>query len=54
MGLGLVAVFHLAAGALSLGVVSRRLRRTKVMRETVMEVRRSVRAMAHPIEGQAP
>ncbi len=54
LALGLVACFHLALGALSLGAVSRRLRRTRVMRETVMEVRRSVRTLAHPIEGQAP
>ena len=54
IALGLVAVFHLAAGALGLGAVSRRLRRTQVMRETVVEARRSLGALAHPVEGQAP
>jgi hypothetical protein len=54
IALGLVAILHLTAGAVSLGAVSRKLRRTKAMRETVTEVRRSVRALAHPIEGQAP
>jgi len=49
-----VAAFHLGAGALALGLVARRVRRTQVMRETVMEARRSVRALAHPLEGQAP
>jgi membrane protein implicated in regulation of membrane protease activity len=58
--LGLVAGFHLIVGAIGLGAVSRRLRRTKVLRETILEAQRSVRALAHPaalarpIEGGAP
>jgi hypothetical protein len=51
--LGVVAGFHLTAGALSLGAVSRKVWHTKVMRETVREARRSVRTLVHPIEGQA-
>ncbi len=51
---GLVATFHLAAAALSLGAVSRKLQQTKAMRETVTEARRSVRLLTHAIEGRAP
>jgi hypothetical protein len=54
LALGLCAAFHLTAGAVGLAAVSRRLRRTKVLRETVVEARRSVRALAHPIEGRTP
>jgi hypothetical protein len=52
-GFGLVASVHLLAGGLSLGAVSRKVRRTKLMRESIVEARRSVRAVAHPTKGQA-
>jgi hypothetical protein len=45
---GLVAAVHLLVGGLSLGAVSRKVQRTKVMRESIAEARRSVRALAHP------
>jgi hypothetical protein len=44
----LVAAAHLVGAALSLGAVSRKVQRTKVMRESIFEARRSVRALAHP------
>ena len=47
---GLVAAFHLLVGALCVGAASSRVRRTRVLRETVNEARRSVRALAHPAE----
>ena len=49
----LVAAVHLLVGGLSLGAVSRRMQRTKVMRESIVEARRSVRALAHPAKGRA-
>jgi hypothetical protein len=45
---GLVAGFQILVGALCVGAAARRVRRTKVLRETVDEARRSVRALAHP------
>jgi len=52
--LGLVAIFHLAAGTFGLAVVARRLRRAEVMGETVREARRGAHVLAHPREGEAP
>jgi hypothetical protein len=46
----LVAAFHLLVGSLCVGAASGRVRRTRVLRETVNEARRSVRALAHPAE----
>ena len=43
-----VAAVHLLVGGLSLGAVSRKVQRTKVLRESIAEARRSVRALAHP------
>jgi hypothetical protein len=54
VALGVIAIFHLVAAGLGLGAVSRRVRRTKVMRETVTEARRTVRALVHPAGSQAP
>ena len=44
----LVAAVHLLVGGLSLGAVSRKVQRTKVLRESIVEARRSVRALVHP------
>jgi hypothetical protein len=49
----LVAAVHLVVGGLSLGAVSRRVQRTKVMRESIVEARRSIRALAPPLKDQA-
>ena len=43
-----VAAVHLLVGALSLAAVSRKVERTKLLRESIVEARRSVRAVAHP------
>ena len=48
-----VAAVHLLVGALSLGAVSRKVQRTKVLRESIVEVRRSVHAVAHPAAAPA-
>ena len=48
----LVAAVHLLVGGLSLGAVSRKVQRTKVLRESIVEARRSVRALAHPTLAQ--
>jgi hypothetical protein len=45
---GVVAGFHLLVGGICVGTASGRVRRTKVLRETVSEARRSVRALALP------
>jgi hypothetical protein len=50
---GVVAAFHLLVGGLCVGAASGRARRTKVLRETVAEARRSVRALTHPAERPA-
>lgn len=42
-----VAAVHLLLGALSLRAVSRKVQRTKVLRESIVEARGSVRALAH-------
>jgi Putative Actinobacterial Holin-X, holin superfamily III len=47
---GLVAAFHLAVGAGCFHAASRRLRRTKVLRETTAEARRSKAAAAQTSE----
>lgn len=47
----LVAAFHLLVGGLFVVAASRRVRRTRVLRDTVTEARRSARALAHPAEG---
>jgi hypothetical protein len=47
---GLVAAFHLLVGGLFVRAASTKVRRTKVLRETVAEARRSVRALAHSPE----
>jgi hypothetical protein len=47
---GLCAAFHFLVGAICVGAASGKVRRTKVLRETVLEARRSVRALAHPSE----
>ena len=52
-GFGVVAGVHFLAGGLGLGAVSRKLQRTKVLRESIVEVRRSVRALAQPMKGHA-
>ena len=49
----LVAAVHLLVGGLSLGTVSRKVQQTKVLRESIVEARQSVRALAHPMEGRA-
>jgi hypothetical protein len=51
---GLIAAFHFLVGGLCVGAASGRVRRTKVLRETVVEARRSVRALAHPAERLVP
>jgi hypothetical protein len=43
-----VAAFHLLVGAISLGAVSRRVQRAKLLRESIVEARRSVRALRQP------
>jgi hypothetical protein len=43
-----VAAAHLLVGGLGLGAVSRKVQRTKLLRESIREGRRSVRALAHP------
>ena len=48
LALALVAAVHLLVGGLSLGAVSRKVQRTKVLRESMVEARRSVRRLAHP------
>ena len=50
---GVVAGLHLLVGGLCAGAASGRVRRTKVLRETVAEARRSVRALARPSERPA-
>jgi len=52
-GFAVVAGAHLLVGGLGLAAVSRKLQRTKVLRESIVEVRRSVRALAHPMKGHA-
>ena len=51
---GLVAAFHLLVGGLFVRAASTKIRRTKVLRETVAEARRSVRALAHSPERGVP
>lgn len=53
LAFGLVAVFHLVVGAIWVRAASGRVRRTKVLRETIAEAHRSVRALAHPPGRQA-
>jgi uncharacterized membrane protein YqjE len=48
-----VAAVHLLVGALSLGAVSRKVERTKLLRESIVEARGSVRALAHSVKGGA-
>lgn len=50
---GAAAAFHLVGGGVLLRVVSGRVKRTKVMRESLVEVRRTAHALAHPAEGGA-
>jgi hypothetical protein len=49
-GFALVAAFHFLVGGICVGAASGSVRRTKVLRETVVEARRSVRALVHPSE----
>ena len=51
---GVVAVFHLVVGAFCVRAASAKVRRTRVLRETIAEARRSVRALAHPSGGLDP
>ncbi len=48
---GLVAAFHLIVGVVCVRLVSGRLKRTNVMRESGIEARRSARLLAHPMGG---
>jgi|SRR5450631_663413 len=50
---GAAAAFHLVGGGVLLRVVSGRVKRTKVMGESLVEVRRTAHALAHPAEGGA-
>ena len=43
-----LASAHLLVGALSLGAVSRKVQQAKLLRESIVEARRSVRALTHP------
>ena len=52
-GFGAVAAAHLVLAGLGLGAVSQKLQKTKVLRESILEVRRSVRTLAHPVRGEA-
>jgi hypothetical protein len=52
-GFGVVAGVHFFVGGLALAAVSRKLHTTKVLRESIVEVRRSVRALAQPMKGHA-
>jgi len=49
-----VAAFHLLVGALSLGAVSRKVQQSKLLRESIVEARRSVRALTHPSHPTLP
>jgi len=44
-----VAAVHLLVGALSLGAASRKVQRTKLLQESIVEARGSVRALAHSV-----
>ena len=49
----LVGAVHLLVGGLSLRAGSRKVQRTKVLRESIVEARQSVRVLAHPMKGRA-
>ena len=53
VALAFVAAIHLLVGGITLAAVSRKVQQTKLMRESIVEARRSVRALAHPVRGQA-
>lgn len=50
---GAVAAFHLLVAGLCVRAASGEVRRTKALRETIAEARRSARTLAHPPERSA-
>jgi hypothetical protein len=49
---GAVAALHLAAGAIAVSTAVKRMRRTRLMRESANAASRSVNALTRPLEGR--
>jgi hypothetical protein len=52
LAFGGVAALHLLLGAIALGMAVGKIRRTQLMRDSVVEAKTSASALAHPLQGQ--